>query len=126
MFDDLPTRDSAAPLFDTVPMREREAPPVFDLLPSEPAPPLAVAALVPQPAPVQRPAATPDASTAAKTLRVALGSKGAYQLNKLVRQHADGRQETLCFELTQGGKPIKRGTQDEVKEALRLALTGGG
>jgi hypothetical protein len=30
--------------------------------------------------------------------------------------------EVLCFELMQAGKPIKRGTQEEVKEALRLAL----
>lgn len=135
LFDSLPQRESSAPLFDTVPMRDSAAPAwsLEDM--AEPAAEAAqVAAPAPGPAPTPAPTPTPAVRIAApesvpapaKTLRIALGSRGEYALNKLVRQHPDGRQETICFELTQGGKPIKRGTQDEVKEALRQALAGGG
>ena len=31
----------------------------------------------------------------------------------------------ICYELMKAGKPIKRGTQAEVKETLRQALGGG-
>lgn len=113
LFDQVPMRETSAPLFDSVPMREREAPPTFDLISMDD--PLPAQVAVPAPPPVPAP----------KMVRIALGSKGDHALSKIVRQHADGKQETVCFELSRGGKPIKRGTQEEVKEALRLALTGG-
>lgn len=115
LFDQVPMRETSAPLFDTVPMREPESAPTFDLISMD----------EPAPAPIVAPAPPPEPAPAPKMLRIALGSKGDYALNKIVRQHADGKQETVCFELSRGGKPIKRGTQDEVKEALRQALTGG-
>jgi len=110
LFDQVPLRETTAPLFDTVPLREPETPLMFDLASmAEESPPPVAAPPPPEP----------------KMVRIALGSKGDYSLNKIVRQHADGKQETVCFELSRGGKPIKRGSQDEVKEALRLALSGG-
>ena len=60
-----------------------------------------------------------------KTRRITLGSKGDYALNKIVREYADGKQELICFELSKGGTAIKRGSQEEVKEALRQALAAG-
>ena len=96
-------------------MREPESAPTFDLSFAD----------EPRPAPILAPAPPAEPVPAPKMVRIALGSKGEYSLNKIVRQHADGKQETVCFELSRGGKPIKRGTQDEVKEALRQALTGG-
>ncbi len=117
LFDSVPMRETPAPLFDSVPMRDCEAPArapaAATLTATATVPPAPAAALPPTPAP------------AARTVRVALGSRGAYALSKLVRQHPDGRQETLCFELAKDGKPIQRGTQEEVKEALRKALSGG-
>ncbi len=115
LFDQVPMRETSAPLFDTVPMREPESAPTFDLSFAD----------EPRPAPILAPAPPAEPVPAPKMVRIALGSKGEYSLNKIVRQHADGKQETVCFELSRGGKPIKRGTQDEVKEALRQALTGG-
>jgi hypothetical protein len=132
-FDTVPMRETPAPLFDTVPMRESPSP-LFDSVPMRdseaPARTHAAATLTAAPTTPAEPAAaspaTPASAPATKAVRVALGSRGAYALSKLVRQHPDGRQETLCFELAKDGKPIKRGTQDEVKEALRKALSGGG
>ena len=119
LFDQVPMREASAPLFDTVPMREPDPAPSFDLaLPADEPPPV-VAQPAPPPPPAPAPAPEP------KMVRIALGSKGEYSLNKIVRQHADGKQETVCFELSRAGKPIRRGSQDEVKEALRQALTGG-
>ena len=115
LFDQVPMREASAPLFDTLPMREPDPSPMFDLAPLADEPPSVAAQPVPPPELVPAP----------KMVRIALGSKGDYSLNKIVRQHADGKQETVCFELSRAGKPIKRGTQDEVKEALRQALTGG-
>ncbi len=100
LFDTVPMRDPA-PLFDTVPMRG-ELP--YDLIDDRPPEP-------PQPEP-------------AKPRRISLGSKGPYQLNKIVKLLADGNDQLLCFELVKDGRPIKRGTQDEIKAALAEALKG--
>lgn len=91
------------PLFDTVEARQ-PAPPLFDT----------VEARTPAPA-----------VAAPKPVRIALGSKGDYQLNKIVRTLVDGGEQVICYELMKAGKPIKRGTQAEVKETLRQALGGG-
>lgn len=119
LFETVEARQAPAPLFDTVPVREvpsagpatehtSRSAPLFET----------VEVRQPAPAPVQQAAAP-------KPVRVALGSKGDYQLNKIVRQQPDGSQQVLCFELMKAGKPIKRGTQEEVKEVLRQALSGG-
>jgi hypothetical protein len=115
LFDSVPMRETPAPLFDSVPMRDSEVPVRAHAPATDTAPPAAALPATPASAP----------APAAKTVRVALGSRGAYALGKLVRQHPDGRQETLCFELAKDGKPIQRGTQEEIKEALRKALSGG-
>jgi hypothetical protein len=121
LFDTVPMRESPAPLFDSVPMRGGEAPAhAAATLTAAATTPPALAAVLPA-----TPMSAPAPAAASKIVRVALGSRGAYALSKLLRQHPDGRQETLCFELAKEGKPIKRGTQDEVKEALRKALSGG-
>lgn len=125
LFDTVPVRDEAAPRFDLMPMDD--GPGDFPQLalqgalssPSAPAVPA-------QPAPVAPPQAAEPAPAAPKAVRVTLGSKGDYQLAKIVRQHADGRQDVVCFELLRGGQSLKRGTQEEVKEALRRALSGQG
>lgn len=58
--------------------------------------------------------------------RVALGSKGPYALFKILRLTAGGGTEVVCFELQKDGKPIKRGSQEQVKAALQQLLQGGG
>ncbi|MBL8245503.1 MAG: TMEM43 family protein [Rhodanobacteraceae bacterium] len=132
-FDVVEQRRPTEPLFDTVPLRDASAP-SFDRLPMDEGksefPSLAVQGALSSPATTQpRPAAPqpapapPVAAPAPKNVRIALGTKGDYALNKIVRQHPDGRQDVICFELTRAGQPIKRGTQDEVKEALRQALS---
>lgn len=106
-----------------MPMPPVAAPPPMPAPPPPTAEPRAVAATSAStqapPAPTTSPAPAPAAT---RNLRITLGSKGDYVLNKLVREHPDGRQDLVCFELMRAGQPIKRGTQDEVKEALRLAL----
>jgi hypothetical protein len=133
-FDVVEQRRPAEPLFDTVPLRDASAP-SFDLLPMEEGksefPALAMQGAIstptvqPKTAPAAAPVMPPLAAAAPKNVRIALGTKGEYALNKIVRQHPDGRQDVICFELMRAGQPIKRGTQDEVKEALRLALMAG-
>ena len=133
-FDVVEQRRPTEGLFDTVPLRDASAP-SFDRLPMDEGksefPSLAVQGALSSPAttqprPTAQPApAPPVAAPAPKNVRIALGTKGDYALNKIVRQHPDGRQDVICFELTRAGQPIKRGTQDEVKEALRQALMAG-
>jgi hypothetical protein len=122
LFDTVPKRDPApAPLFDTVPPRQA---PLFDTVPArEPAPaPLfdTVAARDDSPFEfIDPPPAEPP-----KPKRISLGSKGPYQLNKIVKPLADGSEQLVCYELMRDGKPLKRGTQAEVKSALAAALQG--
>lgn len=94
--------DSAAPLFETV--APREAAPPAPLLSEPPAP---------------RPA-----DPAPRMLRIALGQKGDFQINKLVRKQADGREEILGYELTRAGAVVFRGSQEQVKARLRELLLG--
>jgi hypothetical protein len=126
LFDTVPVREAGTPGFDTVPMRETGAPALESLLTDARGAPLFESvSLRDTAAPLFDDLPLPKAAAAIdppKNQRIALGSTGEYQLNKIVRQHADGLHEVLCFELMQAGKPIKRGTQEEVKEALRLAL----
>ncbi|MBK8066449.1 MAG: TMEM43 family protein [Rhodanobacteraceae bacterium] len=126
LFDTVPLRDASAPRFDLLPMDEgnSEFPdlPMQGALSSPITQPVPVSAPAPQPAPARTPAPAPAAP---KNVRIALGTKGEYALNKIVRHHPDGRQDVICFELMRAGQPVKRGTQDEVKEALRQALMAG-
>lgn len=128
LFDMVEARHPAAPLFDTVeareppplfeavPPRQAATAPMFETVPTREAPPLFETVEARTPAP---------AVEAPKPVRIALGSKGDYQLNKIVRKQADGTEQVICYELMKAGKPIKRGTQAEVKETLRQALGGG-
>ncbi|MGE4073356.1 MAG: TMEM43 family protein [Lysobacterales bacterium] len=115
LFDTVEARQPAPPLFDTVEARQPAAP-LFDTVPTRETPPLFDTVEARAPAPVVE---------APKPVRIALGSKGDYQLNKIVRKLADGGEQVICYELMKAGKPIKRGTQAEVKETLRQALGGG-
>lgn len=84
-------------------------------------------------APLRAPAATPPpaapaaskaepASTAAaqtaKLVRRALGRKGEYLVNRILRILPDGAEQVVCFELMHQGKALKRGTQAEIRQAL--------
>lgn len=113
LFDTVPMRE-AAPLFDTVPMRE--AAPLFESVPKrEDLPYDLIDDLPPEP---------PKPVEQVKPKRISLGSKGPFQLNKIVKPLPDGTDQLICFELMKGGQPIKRGTQDEIKAALAAALKG--
>ncbi len=116
LFDTVEARQPPPPLFDSVPPRPAATAPMFGTVPTREAPPLFDTVEMRAPAPVVE---------APKPVRIALGSKGDYQLNKIVRKQADGGEQVICYELMKAGKPIKRGTQAEVKETLRQALGGG-
>lgn len=123
LFDTVPSREATPALFDSVPMREA---PLFDSVPMREAAPFdSVPTRASKPPVIDEFNFTiPTAPEPPKTRRIALGSKGDYALSKIVREHADGKQELICFELSKAGTPIKRGSQEEVKEALRQALAG--
>jgi hypothetical protein len=72
------------------------------------------------------PEPTGEAPAAAPALRQRLGQKGPYTLNKLIRRQADGTEQLICFELMRDGKPIKRGTQAQVRETLQALLAKPG
>lgn len=93
---------SAAPLFETVAPREATAP-----------------------APLAPELAGSAPAAAAKMLRVALGQKGEFQINKLVRKYTDGREDILGYELTRAGAVVFRGSQEQVKARLKELLAGG-
>lgn len=97
-----PPAAPAAPLFETVAPREATAP-----------------------APLAPELADPGPAAKPKLLRVALGAKGAFQIHKLVRKHADGREELLAYELTHAGAVVFRGSQEQVKARLKELLAGG-
>jgi hypothetical protein len=145
LFDTVEPRAAAAPMFDLVEARTPPAP-MFDQMPGFAdhadgfdiidTPPPALTA-PPTPAPAPKPVAVapapqpvaasnaPVAPAAAAPIRIALGSRGEYTINKIVRRPPDGPEQVVCFELTRAGKPVKRGTQDEVKQALKELLAGG-
>lgn|GEM_PF-2528552 len=132
LFDTVEPRAPAAPLFDTVEVRAPTTP-LFDAIEpfSKPKP------LFDDEPPATRSAPRVDASAAqdarssappaptvapAALTRVSLGAKGDYALNKIVRRALDGSEELLCYELMHQGKPIKRGTQEQIKLAFKEAL----
>lgn len=133
LFDELEAFNKPAPLFDTVEPAAQPKPlfdtfepvtkprPLFDddLPAAKPAP---LFDEPPPPAPVPAPvvAAAPIPPT-----RISLGSKGDYGLNKIVRKAADGTEELICYELMHHGKPIQRGTQEQIKLAFKEALAKG-
>lgn len=114
LFDTVEPRTPTGPLFDTVEPR-RPTPPLFDTVEQRSPAPALFDTVELRP----RPAATPSV---AAPRRIALGSKGPYSLHKIVRARPDGSDELVCFELQQSGKPLLRGTQEQVKERLRVVL----
>ncbi len=92
-----------AALFEQVPVRSPAAAP----------PPAMPAASKPEPA-----SATTAAAQTAKLVRRVLGRKGKYLVNRILRVLPDGVEQVVCFELMHQGKAIKRGTQDEIRQAL--------
>lgn len=124
-FETVPTRRNELP-FETVEPRASSAsaqPPS----PPQPAPPARTPAtatlgdaLATPPRDSPPASANPPAAPSALK-RVPIGSKGPYQVNKIVKVLADGEQ-VMCFELMRDGKPIQRGTQAQIKEALATAL----
>jgi hypothetical protein len=125
--------------FETVPARRTELP--FETVESRVT---AAAAHPPSPPQSARPTATPTASPLGARAspspdsaptpasanppaappafkRVPIGSKGPYRVNKIVKVSEAGEQ-VVCFELMRDGKPIQRGTQAQIKEALATAL----
>ncbi|MCB1629199.1 MAG: hypothetical protein KDI48_15830 [Xanthomonadales bacterium] len=92
--------------------------------PAEPTTPVATK---PAPTPATDAVAAASKPTAAgQVLRKRLGSRGIYQINELLRRQPDGSTERVCFELMANGKPIKRGSQAEVKARLAELLQRGG
>lgn len=142
-FETVPTREAALP-FDTVPPRQpaaqtlpfetvptREAPPPFETVPPRAAQSLPFETVPTREAPLPfdtvppREAVKPAAPASTTPLkRIPVGSKGAYSLNKIVKASAVG-EEVVCYELMKDGKPIKRGSQAEIKAALAAALAAG-
>jgi hypothetical protein len=115
-----------APLFDTVEPRDFGAShgALFDTVePRVPAPAAPPPKPVIPPPPAPAPAPAPPAGVAAP-VRISLGSKGEYSLNKIVRKHDDGVEELLCYELMRNGKPVQRGTQEQIRQAFKEALAG--
>lgn len=127
---------ASAPLFEQAPPRQPPASPLWETVEPRSAtePLLAPAAQVQPNAPSIDPA--PDAvaksgsavaaggqvTAATPALRQRLGQKGPYTLNKLVRRQPDGSLQLICFELMRDGKPIKRGSQAQVRETLQSLL----
>ncbi len=88
-----------------------------------PEPSVATEAAAPPPAaPIARSSAADPTAAASKNLRVRLGRKGPYTLNKLIRRQPDGSDHLICYELMRDGKPIKRGNQAQVREELQKLL----
>ncbi|MFO1496052.1 MAG: TMEM43 family protein [Lysobacterales bacterium] len=117
LFDSVEPRQPGAPLFDTVEPRQPSAP-LFDLV--EPRQPETESS-----APPPATAAAPAPAAPAPPLRIALGSKGEYTIHKIVRRQTDGSEQLICFELTRAGRPIARGSQEEVKQKLKALLAAG-
>ncbi len=122
LFDELEAFSKPAPLFDTVEPVAAAKPLFDDDLPTLKPAPLFDEPPPPRPTPPAAPAAV--AAPLAPT-RVSLGSKGGYTLNKIVRKAADGSEELICYELMHQGKPIQRGTQEQIKLAFKEALAKG-
>jgi hypothetical protein len=114
LFETVAPRETVKPLF------EGDALPDIEL-PSEqttgPARPLAATRELPI---LTVPVAAP--ATPAPVTRTALGKTGDYQVIKVSRRHADGREELVCFELAKGSEVIARGSQDEIKAKLKALL----
>jgi hypothetical protein len=81
-----------------------------------------VEARVPPPANAAPSALPPGVK--AKVKRMELGEKSGFMLTKIVYIDGPKAGEIMCFELMRGKEVLTRGTQDEVKAALKVALGG--
>ncbi|MCB1628209.1 MAG: hypothetical protein KDI48_10790, partial [Xanthomonadales bacterium] len=116
--DSAPLYNASAP--DPVPAAAGPQRPLFEPVAPRTAPPTAPAA--PLPAASDQ---TADASAAekARLVRRSLGKRGEYVVNRILRILPSGSEEVVCFELMHDGKPIKRGSQGDIRQAL-LSLQG--
>ncbi len=132
LFDTVEPIAPGARLFETVAPRE-EVKPLFDgdtlpdiELPADdratPARPLAATREVPIVTPPAPKPVTPPPPAAPTIVRAPLGKTGDYQIIKLSKRYADGREELACFELAQGGQVVARGSQEEIKAKLKALL----
>ena len=108
LFETVEPRAAAPALFETVePRSTPPAPSLFETV----EPRVAPAAQAPQPT-SSKPAA----------VRVPVGRKGEFLVSRIVRRLDDGGEQLICFELSRGGQALKRGSKDEVAQALKAAL----
>jgi Transmembrane protein 43 len=66
--------------------------------------------------------AEPTPSAKAKAKRIEIAEKNGYTVSKIVYIDGPKEGEIVCFELLRGKEVLTRGTQEEVKLALRLKL----
>ncbi len=111
--------------FETVEPRAA-APALFDTVAPRPAStePALFETVEPRDAPRPRVAAPTPAKPAA--VRVPVGRKGEFLVSRIVRRQEDGSEELVCFELSRGGQALKRGSKEDVAQALKAALAAAG
>ena len=111
-----PRNGDGSPLYNASepdPIPGSAGPPLFEpVVPREPPPAPAMATQ-------ERPAGPAPTADQARLVRRALGKRGEYVVNLILRILPGGDEEVVCFELMHGGKPIKRGSQGEIRLALQ-------